>query len=344
MIGCLALAWTLVALSLVKGMQVDGGCCHLKCCHHCSHPQLYGKLTYFIVLIPSRMESWLTSLFSSPVVGKVDLHHCSLPQSYGKLTYFITLFPYLVLAIFLVMGSFEEGFAEGITQYYLKVHKSSYQKYYIPEGTQVANWKYKSSYQRYNIRWRLIRLKSFSRTGIVWSLTTRSGSQLALRFANLKYSIAQLLLAIVMMMILIMMTTKIPCYNFCGIADNIKFATKFRWVDADYIDHDNNYDTDIDDDGEYKYLTRNSTAWKLEQVWLFSTVQFQMIWPDLLGPVYFQMWHFCQIFYSLGVGVGSQLLLCSYNSFNTNCHRHHHHHSLKHWHQSVCQCVSVSWY
>ena len=28
-----------------------------------------------------------------------------------------------------------------------------------------------------------------------------------------------------------------------------------------------------------------------------------------------------QIFYSLGVGVGSQLLLCSYNSFTTNCHR-----------------------
>jgi len=60
-IGCLALAWTLVALSLVKGMQ-----------------------------------------------------------SYGKLTYFITLFPYLVLTIFLVMGSFEEGFAAGITDYYLK--------------------------------------------------------------------------------------------------------------------------------------------------------------------------------------------------------------------------------
>ena len=45
------------------------------------------------------------------------------PQSYGKLTYFITLFPYVVLTIFLVMGSFEEGFATGITDFYLKVQK-----------------------------------------------------------------------------------------------------------------------------------------------------------------------------------------------------------------------------
>ena len=45
------------------------------------------------------------------------------PQSYGKLTYFITLFPYVVLTIFLVMGSFEEGFATGITEFYLKVQK-----------------------------------------------------------------------------------------------------------------------------------------------------------------------------------------------------------------------------
>ena len=51
------------------------------------------------------------SLFSS-----VSSH-----QSYGKLTYFITLFPYVVLTTFLVMGSFEEGFASGITEYYLKV-------------------------------------------------------------------------------------------------------------------------------------------------------------------------------------------------------------------------------
>ena len=103
-IGCLALAWTLVALSLVKGMQVDGGWCHLKCCHN----------------------------------------FCCHSQSYGKLTYFITLFPYLVLTTFLVMGSFEEGFAEGITEYYLKVHKSSYQKYHLKvlklpnESTKVA--------------------------------------------------------------------------------------------------------------------------------------------------------------------------------------------------------------
>ena len=46
-----------------------------------------------------------------------------IPQSYGKLTYFITLFPYVVLTIFLVMGSFEEGFVAGITDYYLKVQK-----------------------------------------------------------------------------------------------------------------------------------------------------------------------------------------------------------------------------
>ena len=44
-------------------------------------------------------------------------------QSYGKVVYFITLFPYIVLTIFLVMGSFEEGFVAGITDYYLKVQK-----------------------------------------------------------------------------------------------------------------------------------------------------------------------------------------------------------------------------
>ena len=60
-------------------------------------------------MVPSQMLS--SSFFS--------------PQPYGKLTYFITLFPYLVLTTFLVMGSFEEGFAEGITEYYLKVATKS---------------------------------------------------------------------------------------------------------------------------------------------------------------------------------------------------------------------------
>ena len=37
----------------------------------------------------------------------------------------------------------------------------------------------------------------------------------------------------------------------------------------------------------------------------------------------FQIWNEAagQIFYSLNVAVGSQLLLSSYNNFNTNCHR-----------------------
>lgn len=44
-------------------------------------------------------------------------------------------------------------------------------------------------------------------------------------------------------------------------------------------------------------------------------------WDRLFSD--FQVWvdAFTQIFYSLGVGVGSQLLLCSYNKFNNNCHR-----------------------
>ena len=37
------------------------------------------------------------------------------------MTYFITLFPYLVLTTFLVFGIFQDGFASGITEYYLKV-------------------------------------------------------------------------------------------------------------------------------------------------------------------------------------------------------------------------------
>ena len=53
----------------------------------------------------------------------LDPYSNAPPQSYGKLTYFITLFPYIVLTIFLVMGSFEEGFVAGITDYYLKVQK-----------------------------------------------------------------------------------------------------------------------------------------------------------------------------------------------------------------------------
>jgi len=59
-IGCLALSWTLVAITLVKGMQ-----------------------------------------------------------SYGKVVYFITLFPYIVLTTFLIMGLQQDGFATGITDYYL---------------------------------------------------------------------------------------------------------------------------------------------------------------------------------------------------------------------------------
>ena len=59
-LGCLALCWVIIAISLVRGMQ-----------------------------------------------------------SYGKLTYFITLFPYVILTIFLIMGSQKEGFKEGITDFYM---------------------------------------------------------------------------------------------------------------------------------------------------------------------------------------------------------------------------------
>ena len=60
-LGCLALSWCIIALTLVRGMQ-----------------------------------------------------------SYGKLTYFITLFPYVVLTVFLIMGSQKDGFKEGITEFYMK--------------------------------------------------------------------------------------------------------------------------------------------------------------------------------------------------------------------------------
>ena len=47
----------------------------------------------------------------------------------------------------------------------------------------------------------------------------------------------------------------------------------------------------------------------------WSKIYDPAVWNDAAG----------QIFYSLGVAVGSQLLLSSYNGFKTNAHRLYHH-------------------
>ena len=73
MIGCLALSWTLVAITLVKGMQVGQDL-----------DDLHDKFQRFHLII-------------------TEVFFCFL-QSYGKVVYFITLFPYIVLTTFLIMG------------------------------------------------------------------------------------------------------------------------------------------------------------------------------------------------------------------------------------------------
>ena len=78
MIGCLALSWTLVAITLVKGMQVGQ---YLD--------DLHDKFQRFHLF---RAGNSNTVVF-----------FCFL-QSYGKVVYFITLFPYIVLTTFLIMG------------------------------------------------------------------------------------------------------------------------------------------------------------------------------------------------------------------------------------------------
>ena len=81
MIGCLALSWTLVAITLVKGMQVEQYLHDLD--------DLHDKFQRF-GLISAGNSITVVFLFFF--------------QSYGKVVYFITLFPYIVLTTFLIMG------------------------------------------------------------------------------------------------------------------------------------------------------------------------------------------------------------------------------------------------
>ena len=81
MIGCLALSWTLVAITLVKGMQVGQ---YLG--------DLHDKFQRFHLI---NAGNSITVLF---------FFFFLFFQSYGKVVYFITLFPYIVLTTFLIMG------------------------------------------------------------------------------------------------------------------------------------------------------------------------------------------------------------------------------------------------
>ena len=78
MIGGLALSWTLVAITLVKGMQVGQDL-----------DDLHDKFQRFHLINAGNSVTVLFFFFF---------------QSYGKVVYFITLFPYIVLTTFLIMG------------------------------------------------------------------------------------------------------------------------------------------------------------------------------------------------------------------------------------------------
>ena len=78
MIGCLALSWTLVAITLVKGMQVGQDL-----------DDLHDKFQRFHLINAGNSITVVFLFFF---------------QSYGKVVYFITLFPYIVLTTFLIMG------------------------------------------------------------------------------------------------------------------------------------------------------------------------------------------------------------------------------------------------
>lgn len=71
-IGCLALSWTIVALTMVKGMQV-----HLTLTTVTNLPQSYGKVVYFITLFPYVV---LTTFL---IMGSQQVRHANKNKSHN---------------------------------------------------------------------------------------------------------------------------------------------------------------------------------------------------------------------------------------------------------------------